>query len=346
MPGQTQFQVGKVHIAIEAAPEIKFPSGGFPEVRPNITDCNSPCWWTDGVFHMINSAGDPWRSSGPDVTQLPPARRVTYTSPRDGHRWIESVYPEPDGALWGWYHNEPQQLIPEHVQQGRPNRLTAPKIGAAVSFDNGATWDDLGIVIDGAPDTFNYDTHNYYFAGGNGDFSVILDRQGQYFYFLMGTYYRDVAQQGVAIARMTFADLANPVGKVYKWHQGAWQEPGLGGRVTPIFPVRSDWNGPQPDALWGPSVHYNTAIQQYVILMNRAIDPRWKQEGIYLSLNPDLADPRGWTEPVRILDAVGWYPQVIGCDVSQQETDRLAGRTSRLFVHGKSSHLIHFSAIG
>jgi hypothetical protein len=346
MTRQTQFQVGNVQIEIEDAPEIKFPGGWFSKANINVTDCNSPCWWSGGTFYILNSAGDPWRSFGPDVTQLPPAVRVTYTSPRDGARWIESVHQEPDGTLLGWYHNEPQRLIPEHVQQGRPNRLTAPSIGAALSRDNGATWDDLGILIEGAPETLNYDTHNFYFAGGNGDFSVILDRQGEYFYFLMGTYYRDVAQQGVALARMRFADRANPVGTVSKWHNGAWQEPGLGGRVTPSFPVRSDWNSLEPDALWGPSVHYNTHLEQYVILMNRAINPRWKAEGVYLSLNPDIADPHGWSEPLRILDASGWYPQVIGCDTARHETDRLAGRASRLFIAGKSNHLIRFSLAG
>ncbi len=76
------------------------------------------------------------------------------------------------------------KLIPEEVQQGRPNRLTAPGIGAAVSRDEGHTWDDLGILIEGGPGTLNYATQNYYFAGGNGDFSVILDRRGEFFYFL------------------------------------------------------------------------------------------------------------------------------------------------------------------
>jgi hypothetical protein len=95
------------------------------------------------------------------MAQLSPAVRVTYTSPRDGYRWIESVYQEPDGTLYGWYHYEPRHLIPEHVQQGRPNRLTAPSIGAAVSHDNGAPWDDLGILIEGASETLNYETHNF-----------------------------------------------------------------------------------------------------------------------------------------------------------------------------------------
>lgn len=333
-----QIQVGNVRIEIENAPKLKFPgdqNGG--------TDCNSPCWWSEGKLYILNSTGHPWRSSGPDMTQFSPSAPVIYTSSRDGGRWIESVYQEPDGTLLGWYHNEPMQLIPEEVQQGRPNRLTAPNIGEVISRDNGVTWDDVGTLIAGGPDTLNYDTVNYYFAGGNGDFTVILDRKGEYFYFLIGTYYKDVAQQGIALARMRFTDRANPLGRVMKWYNGAWQEPGLGGKVTPILPADSDWNGPQPDVLWGPSVHWNTAIQQYVILMNRAVDPRWKHQGIYISFTPDISDPLSWTKPVSILESTGWYPQVVGLDAAKQETDRESGSLCRLFVHGISQHILRFS---
>jgi hypothetical protein len=332
-----QYRIHTAQLTLEDAPPVKFPgdkNGG--------TDCNSPCWWSDGMLYMLNSTGHPWRSSGADVTRLSPSQSVTYTNTADGGRWIESVHQEADGTLYGWYHNEPARLIPEAVQQGRPNRLTAPYIGAVVSRDNGLTWEDLGLVISGGPGTLNFQTQNYYFAGGNGDFSVILDRAGQFFYFLMGTYYKDVAQQGVSLARMAYADLGSPINKVWKWCNGAWKSPGIGGDVSPILPAASDWNGPQPDVFWGPSVHWNTAIEQYVILLNRAVGPRWEREGIYLCLTPDIGDPHGWTEPLRILDAPGWYPQVVGLDASHQETDREAGALCRLFVHGKSGHVIRF----
>jgi hypothetical protein len=336
------FQTGGVKIEIEDAPSVRFPGNDKGH-----TDCNSPCWWSKGELVVLNSEAHPWRSHGPDVTLLSPSVPITYTSTRDGGRWIESVYREPDGTLYGWYHNEPMKLIPEEVQKGRPNRLTAPGIGAAVSRDDGLTWDDLGILIEGGPGTLNYATQNYYFAGGNGDFSVILDRQGDYFYFLMGTYYREVSQQGIAMARLRFADRADPVGKAVRWFDGAWQEPGLGGRSTPNLPVRSDWNGEQPDAFWGPSVHYNTHVEQYVILMNRAIDPRWKNEGIYASVTPDISDPLSWSAPLRMpgMDAQGWYPQVVGSDLARQETDTLAGEHARFFLAGVSRYTLRFSKI-
>jgi hypothetical protein len=134
---------------------------------------------------------------------------------------------------------------------------------------------------------------------------------------------------------------------VFKSYQGKWTEPGLGGHVTPIFPVRVDWHKPDVDAFWGPSVHWNTHLESWVMLLNRAKDKNWAQEGIYVSFNPDLANPTGWTTPVKILDAgelekSKWYPQVVGTDAAKRETDQLAGKVARLFVAGVSKWEILF----
>lgn len=334
MTNENRYQVGKFLVTVEEATKLRFPSG---------TDCNSPCWWSAGKFYILNSTGHPTLSSGDNVEQMSHGAEITYTAWRDGGRWIEAVHQESDGTLYGWYHNEPAHFIPDEYQQGRQFPMTAPFIGAVVSHDNGASWDDLGLILTGGPDSLNLENRNYWFAGGNGDFSVILDREGKYFYFLFGTYYKDVSQQGVAMARMRYEDRNGPVGKVMKWCNGGWQEPGLQGKVSPIFPVRADWYSAEPDTFWGPSVHWNHHIQQYVILMNRAIDPRWKQDGIYVSFCSDISDPTGWTEPLRILEEKGWYPQVVGLDTSRQETEREAGQWSRLFIHGESNYKLRFS---
>ena len=92
-------------------------------------------------------------------------------------------------------------------------------------------------------------------------------------------------------------------------------------------------------------MHWNHHLQQYVILMNRAIDTTWKQEAIYISLTENISDPNSWSAPVRLLESNGWYPQVIGMDSARQETDREAGETARLFIHGVSQFQMHFSRL-
>ena len=312
---------------LREAPAIAFPSG---------TDCNSPAHWDGDVLYLFNSEQKPKRSTGPDMFHLGQTIDCPYNNKVEGGRWIECTWKAADGTLYGWYHIEPWGLCPGTT-------LTAPKIGAVRSKDNGKTFEDLGLILEARPGTLRCDAKNGWFAGGHGDFSMMLDAKQEYVYFFFSTYAGTVEEQGVAIARMRWADRDAPVGKATKWHDGRWSEPGLGGRVTPIFPATIDWARPDADAPWGPSIHWNTHLNQYVILLNRTKDkPGWPQEGIYVTFNADLSNPTGWSKPQKIHDKGAWYPQVLGLDTSKHETDKLAGRVARFFMGGKSQWEIVF----
>lgn len=311
---------------------------------PGRTDSNSPAHWDGNILYLFNSAPPPFRSSAADLFHLSAPIEAVYDKKANGGRWIESTWRAADGTLYGWYHNEPHPVCPSKPE------LTAPRIGAARSKDNGGHWEDLGFVLEAPPSPPRCDTEDKYFAGGNGDFSVIPDRSMRFVYFLISTYYPDAKEEGIAVARMKYSDRDDPVGKVWKWYRGRWSERGIGGSLTPVFPVKTPWHRKDVDAFWGPSIHWNTHLETFVILMNRAMDRNWSQEGIYVSFNPRLDDPYRWTKPRRILDAnhihegspktPGWYPQVIGLE--KGETDKLAGREARLFIHGQSSWEITF----
>lgn len=323
---------------------LQFRGGNSPAPdRVGDTDCNSPLHWADGTLYLFNSSGHPWRSSGPNLHHLDQSYlRCEYSNTTNGGRWIECTWKVPRGPLYGWYHYEPTGLCPG-------TGLTAPRIGAARSRDDGATWEDLGVVLEAPAGTLQCDTRNFYFAGGNGDFSILPDATGRYLYFFLSTYAGEASQQGVALARMAFTDRDQPVGKVWKWHQGAWSAPGIGGQVTPVFPARIDWHREDADAFWGPSVHWNHHLRRYVMLLNRAVDKDWTQEGVYLSVNRDLANPGGWSVPRKILGDLprdAWYPQVVGLDAARGETDKLAGRRARLFVRGTSRWEVTFLRAG
>jgi hypothetical protein len=322
-----------------AAP-IRFRGANSPSpAQPGDCDCNCPAHWEGETLYVFNSAGHPWRLGGPDVLHLDQSYlRTEYNNRTNGGRWIECTWKAEDGVLYGWYHLEPTGLVPG-------TGLTAPRIGAVCSTNNGALWQDLGIVLEAPPGTLKPDTKNFYFAGGNGDFSIMVDAARDYLYFLISTYAGELAQQGVSVARMRYADRNQPVGKVWKWHQGGWTERGVGGKVTPVFPALINWHLENADAFWGPSIHWNSHLQQYVILLNRAKDYRWAQEGVYVTFNPDLANPNGWSQPRKILDGLRsdqWYPVAIGLDQAKRETDKLAGRVARLFMRGESRWEILF----
>ncbi len=303
-----------------------------------VVDGNSPGVWVDGELKVFTSSGNPMLMSGPSLLFLnqvdPPA-----VTPSDHYPiWIEAVWRDDDGTLYAWYHHEPGGLC--------DGKLTAPKIGALVSTDGGQNFEDLGIVLESG-DPINCAAQNGFFAGGHGDFSVILDQDRQYFYLLFTNYGGPAESQGISIARMAFADHALPVGAVYKFANGDWTEPGVGGAVSPIVPARVSWDHADTDSLWGPAIHWNTAINRYVVLLNRACcAPRWPQEGIYVMFGQDLSDPATWTVPTRILAGsqigvgAGYYPEVMG--TAPGETDTVAGQSPRLFIMGISKWAISF----
>ncbi len=313
-----------------------------PEVSmPRAIDSNSPAFWRDGRLFWFGSNGGPWLSSGPDQFGPWETRSVPLVSLNAQPHWLESVWPDDDGRIFGWYHTEPIGLVPGST-------LTAPKMGAVVSTDGGATLRDLGILLESG-DALDPAARNGYFAGGHGDGTVIHDRPRAYFYFFFGNYGGAAESQGVCVARMAYEDRANPAGKVWKYFNGAWREAGRGGRVTPIFPVRRPWANTDPDAFWGPSVHWNTYLNCFVMLLNHAAgEPGWAQEGVYVSFCADLSRPETWTPPRKILDKAefpGWYffyPQVMGLESSG--SDRRAGQVARLYVGGVSKWEIEFVA--
>jgi hypothetical protein len=305
-----------------------------------IVDGNSPAVWQGGRLRVYTSTGDPIGMIGRDLFHL----RLTVppvVTPADHYPlWIEAAWPDEDGTIYAWYHHEADGGC---AYKG----LVTPKIGALVSTDGGRTFLDLGIVLSSG-DVPNCDAKNGIFAGGHGDFSVILDQNREYFYFLFSNYGGSAETQGVAMARMAFKDRAAPVGAVHKYYRGEWRQPGVGGMLTPIFPAAVSWDRADTNSFWGPAVHWNAYLQSYVVLLNHACCKTvWPQEGIYLAFNPDLSDPTNWTEPAKILAmsnigfAPGYYPQVFG--TGPGETDTLAGEVARFFIQGVSKWEITFS---
>jgi hypothetical protein len=299
---------------------------------PGEVDSNSPAHWQEGKFYLFNSAGLPVRTDGSNLATLRRATAVGFDHYAHHRRWIESTWVDSNGAIYAWYHTEPFGVC--------AGKLTAPAIGALVSFNSGKDFEDLGIVLESghAPDC---SAANGYFAGGHGDFSVLLDRDRKYFYFLFTNYAGPVDQQGVVIARMAFGDRAQPVGQVWKYFQGAWEQPGIGGVMTPVFAARAAWASPAYDSYWGPSVHWNTHLKRYVILLNSTCcEADWPQKGIFASFSPSLESPDSWTVPALVLATADWYPQVIGLEPGG--SDKEAGAEARLFVGGKSAWTIQF----
>ncbi len=346
-------------VVLKTAPLVQMPGVPVPGRKlQHAVDSNSPVHWDGDTVYMFNSYTHPYRLSGPNLEHLGNRQLVRFNGLDDNlDIWIESTWKDPDGTLYGAYHYEP-----DTVCFSNSHLPTAPRIGWIKSEDNGKTWQDLGFVIDANPSAINCNSASPWDAGGTGDFSFIPDRKHEYFYFYGTSYDPRFAEQGVFVARMPFADRNNPSGKVMKWYKGSWSQPGLWGHVTPVFPAQKDYTHADAEMFWGPSIHWNTYLKMYVMVLNHAINTRLKSGGIYISFNRHIGNPNGWSKPRMILDPTqvqqatrkgsaqpdslknGWYPEIIG--MGKGQSDKLCGQTGRLFVAGMSRLEITFEKPG
>jgi hypothetical protein len=323
---------------------------------PGDVDSNSPIVWErvggrDTVFAITSSGGRPRTANGPRIDQFGAPVDVQLDPWPGGGIWIEAVIPDVDGTWYGYYHNENAA-----ADACGTTTKVVPRIGAVRSRDFGRTWEPLGVILEAPPRTWNCASPNVYFVGGIGDFSVQLDPDSRDLYFFYSAYLSDPAQQGIAIGRLAWADRDAPAGRMMLWRGHTWA-PATRLRTTgevdslwrypapvPIMPAAAPWHDPDPtvDAFWGPSVHWNTYLQQYVMLLNRSKDSAFTSEGIYVSFAPRLDDPRLWSTPVRLLKGGRWYPQVVGGEAGTG-TDRTAGQWARFYNLGISNHIIRFT---
>ena len=330
-----------------------------PLILSGEVDSNTPALWgldasLPSLFVMTSFAGQPRVAVGRSLIELG-AAEIVASSPDHGV-WMEALEQDAAGTWYGYYHNEMSAAM-----CGRPDRFVV-RIGAARSNDQGRTWEDLGIILEAPLDTVACTSLNRYVLGGVGDLSVMLDPTQTDLYIFFSQYARDRTAQGVAVARLLWANRDEPVGAVSIWKDGVWQygrfidapivDPDGATRSswfeypqgTPLVPTTEAWHDGdnKVNAFWGPSVHWNTDLEQYVMLLNRAKDENYGEEGMYVSFAPRIDDPQLWSSPQKILDGGRWYPQVMGLDIGSG-TDKVAGATARFFMSGRSDYTITFT---
>ena len=308
---------------------------------PGDIDSNNPAIWSlvDGVhrlFVISSWGGVPTRSSGAALASLRLEGPVGFSN-HPGHGvWIESIVPDDAGMWYAYYHHER-----DAGACGRRDRQL-PRIGALRSPDRGMTWHYLGIMLDAVAGTEACESANQFVLGGVGDVTAVLDARKQDVYLYFSQYARDPAVQGVAVARLAWADRDDPAGKLFVWRDGVWL-PDSQRSGTPLVRASQPFHDrlTASDVFWGPSIHWNTYLNRYVMLLNRASDDEFNQEGIYVSYSPTVADPTQWTTPVKIMHGGTWYPQVVGTEIGSG-TDRQAGKRARFFLTGRSDRVIDF----
>lgn len=298
-----------------------------------------------------------------------------------GAVWFETVYQDPADksgkTLFAVYHNEnyPETLPYDsvtgigYINKKWPEGLTGVKSPAAVcrigimkSTDGGHSWENKGIFIEDLQSRMILRPHNnsLTFGGGVGDPSAVAS--GEYLYLFYGEYgypgiydsltYRgdtEMSGQCISIARIKLSDLNNPVGKAKRWNGQSFDAPhdSIGVPVRSLQRTKEEGGGPASGAKagfhWGPSVSWNTYLNQWVMLMAYSTGPKWAGSQIYISFNKnaDLGageNSQQWSKPKLLLDVPGhiiWYPSLqptaSADDVKNKYTCLRLGQTARLF---------------
>ncbi|CAM5639834.1 hypothetical protein GCM10010220_66590 [Streptomyces parvulus] len=160
---------------------------------------------------------------------------------------LAGVWVDPDTGDWyGLVHNE---FTPQPFADG----LHYDGIDYAVSRDQGRTWTVEDHVITspysterGDTDAFPQQTYHY----GDGDPRLFADTASGYFYVFYGSRIVDKGGSWKAfhahVARAPMSAKMAP-GSWQKWYDGAWSEPGVGGRESNMVPV-----GDQDDTGYTP----------------------------------------------------------------------------------------------
>lgn len=227
----------------------------------------------DGSFRGFSANGSTYAIDGPTLWDMGGPRREVLEagapgSVNDCGRWLTSTMRSGDRVL-GFVHQERAC----DYEQGRTDKSMA----IATSLDDGLTWTDLGTVITGTdspqPDKIT----------GEGDCTMVDGLDGYlYAYCLRNSDWQTIVARAPASDPTAWR----------KYYEGAWNEPGLGGKATAIGFV-------------GIGTGY---LQELGRVAAVATDPWFG--GVRLSLSQDKVSFVDLKEPLLTIDGSDWHRPV------------------------------------
>ncbi|MFE3113072.1 RICIN domain-containing protein [Kitasatospora indigofera] len=254
----------------------------------------------------------------------PTGRQATYAPSGAGFAQknycdLAGVWVDPDTGDWyGLVHNE---FTPDPFGHG----LHYDAIDYTVSKDQGRTWDIKSHVITSPYSTVRGDTAafpNQTFSYGDGDQRLYADTASGYFYVFYGSRILDKNGGWTAfyehVARAPISAKMAP-GSWQKWYDGAWSQPGVGGRESNMVPVNGAGDtGYTPFAGEYDPANTGTSAQQIAAGRMPATSPLFVMDITYnaylgLYIGEPQAVKQDGSEPQHLyatddLTTQKWYP--------------------------------------
>jgi hypothetical protein len=180
-------------------------------------------------------------------------------------------------------------------------------IGLAESDDNGYTWVKRGQIIKCAKPK-EWAANPQQGGRGVGQPGGLADASGRHFYI----YYSDLStahETQINVARCSLDDGPPLPGNWKKYYDGAFTEPGIGGRETPIIDIHSAGHS----GAWFGRPTYSKSMGKYVMVFTVNQAHEWqtglppRTSGIYFAESDDLIK---WSEQFKLVS--GYAQRVLG----------------------------------
>ncbi len=243
--------------------------------------------------------------------------------------------------LGGMWYDESSGMLyaPLHCEYDRgispPAGWSRKKTRLAVSSDKGETWRLVGDILTGRlPEEGDWLKYSgAFFEAGTGDIDLYVDVRGGYFYIYSSNacapkngrmnYYLWYNE----VARCAISDKMAP-GKWFKYCNGEWKEPGLGGKASRVM---MDTFG-----IYGRII-YSDYLKKYlrIGLCLGANDKRFTDSGladgsIYISTCTDLAKQE-WSPKAKLFDDPQNHKMGITLTDGAAIDPFVCGRTLRIY---------------
>ena len=321
-----------------------FPDGAVSVLRPTR---GAPCRLS------VRGGIGPYLGAATRLHELPQAARVLGPGRAgqfdNGYAGISSVYRHRDGTLYGFYHAEDQEDMPQ-IGGGVPGFFCS--IGVCVSGDQGRSWQKLGPVITSAKPK-DWTAFPNQADRGAGEAVATVTRDGKH----LLAYYTEHSRREnrgvqICLARADLSDSRGPPvrGSWRKYHNGRFGPQGVGGLDTPVvYAAHID----DADAAF-PHVSYSQHLARYVMVYNINV---WKEyvkrgrtlerSGIYVAYS---GDGIRWSEPHRLVkdyavsrigNSVSWHPTIVWSD-ARHSRGRLVYSHSPRWGHARQGGTPHY----
>ena len=284
----------------------------LPWGGPGKADFPKPFFLVDKEMALISCAANGVLLKGSTADQMNPWARIELTGemlkPRTDNLCVSGAwYDRETKTIYAVVHCEVHENVDRGAKPSNPG-WCRKKTALVKSSDQGKTWHGAGDLLTAPYMDLDYDWLMYSgadFEAGPADFEMYVDERGGYAYITSWNSYvpKDGGMNGclmfTEVARCALSDKL-AAGKWFKFRDGKWEEPGLGGKASR---VRFDRRG-----IYGSTI-YSTFLKRYlrVGVHTGVSDDRgmpangFRDRSLYISSCTDLGK-QDWSPMAKLLN--------------------------------------------